>query len=143
MQPDARESPLFTQFLYHFNVDRDYYECHEVLEELWMEEGRDPLYQGLLQVAVALFHCRNGNDNGARKLFRKALAKLRQQPGDSLGINLARLRQDCTRYLERLEQVEQKPFPFYNLTIDILDPQLQKRVGELTASASNGREVDL
>ena len=42
MQPvdDRRYSPLFVKFIHHFNGDRDYYECHEVLEELWMEEGR-------------------------------------------------------------------------------------------------------
>lgn len=132
-EPDARESSLFIRFLYHFNIDRDYYECHEVMEELWMEEGRNPLYQGLLQVAVALFHYRNGNVNGARKLFQKALAKLTKQPGDSLGIDLTRLCRESAGYLERLQQVEQQPFLFYDLTIAVLDPEVDKRLRELTA----------
>ena len=51
-----------------FQIDRDYYECHEVMEELWLEEGGDPFHQGLLQVAVGLFHFRRENINGARKL---------------------------------------------------------------------------
>ncbi|MDT2309670.1 DUF309 domain-containing protein [Paenibacillus larvae] len=41
-------NPLLIAFVYHFNETEDYFECHEVLEELWMEEGRDIFYQGLL-----------------------------------------------------------------------------------------------
>ncbi|MDR6225949.1 putative metal-dependent hydrolase [Desmospora profundinema] len=128
---DGEKSPLFIRFLYHFNVDRDYYECHEVLEELWLEEGRDPLYQGLLQVAVALFHCRNGNLNGARKLFRQALDKLRNYPGESLGIDLARLRRKSEAYLADLERAGEAPFLFYDLDIEVVDPDLRKRLAEL------------
>lgn len=127
--PDRRFSPLFIRFLYHFNVDRDYFECHEVLEELWMEEGRELLYQGLLQVAVALYHHRNGNVNGARKLFQRALDKLSPYPDDALGIDLARLRRDAEYYLRRLKS--EVPSSFLDLNIRILDPCLQKRVREM------------
>lgn len=27
--------PEYIEFLYHFHCDRDYFECHEILEELW------------------------------------------------------------------------------------------------------------
>ena len=50
----------------------DWFECHETLEDLWVgEEGeaRD-LYQGILQVAVALHHWRNGNFGGAISLLK-------------------------------------------------------------------------
>lgn len=137
MQPvdDRRYSPLFVKFIHHFNGDRDYYECHEVLEELWMEEGRDPLYQGLLQVAVALYHHRNGNVNGARKLFRGALGKLEFQPEDALGIDLAAFRQDARARLDVLEELKEAPFPEQHLDIRVLDPLLQERVEAM------GREV--
>jgi uncharacterized protein len=45
----------------------DWFECHETLEELWVGakgELRD-FYQGMLQIAVALHHWRNGNLKGA------------------------------------------------------------------------------
>ena len=29
----------FVHFIVLFNVDQDYFECHEVMEELWLEEG--------------------------------------------------------------------------------------------------------
>jgi len=50
----------------------DWFECHETLEELWVGakgELRD-FYQGLLQLAVAQHHWRNGNFKGALILLR-------------------------------------------------------------------------
>ena len=43
--------------------DEEFFECHEVLEELWSETvGADRKFlQGLIQAAVALFHF--GNEN--------------------------------------------------------------------------------
>ncbi|SFS77596.1 DUF309 domain-containing protein [Marininema halotolerans] len=125
-------SPLYVQFLYHFNVDRDYFECHEVLEELWMEEGREPLFQGLLQVAVALYHHRNDNENGARKLLKGALEKLVDYPKDALGIDLDQLRTDAATYLEQLERsTSTHPYLFHHLNIKILDSQLDSLVGKI------------
>ncbi|SDX12494.1 hypothetical protein SAMN05444487_110120 [Marininema mesophilum] len=125
-------SPLYVQFLYHFNYDRDYFECHEVLEELWLEEGRDPLYQGLLQVAVALYHHRNENENGARKLFRGALEKITHYPGDALGIDLEKLKHEAAVYLEKLEgSSSTTPYPFRDLNIVIKDSYLQSLVEEM------------
>lgn len=61
----------------------DWFECHETLEDLWVgEEGetRD-LYQGILQVAVALHHWRNGNFGGAISLLEGGAGYLaRTQP---------------------------------------------------------------
>ncbi|WP_238323048.1 DUF309 domain-containing protein [Gorillibacterium massiliense] len=49
MAENSREyDPLYIAFIWHFNGDRDYFECHEVLEELWLQENHDLLYQGLL-----------------------------------------------------------------------------------------------
>ncbi|GIP33917.1 DUF309 domain-containing protein [Paenibacillus sp. J2TS4] len=123
-------SPLYLAYLHYFNVERDYFECHEVLEELWLEEGRNLLYQGLLQVAVALYHHRNDNRNGARKMFAQAVNKLRQFPNDSLGIDLGRLLEESERYWRQLENYDEAPFEFYDLTIRIIDPVLKEQVEE-------------
>src|SRR5206468_13126286 len=82
---------LYVQFIYYLNVARDYFECHEVMEELWLEEGRDPLYKGLLQVAVGLYHYQNGNPNGSVKLLTGALQKLNGFADVELGLDLKRL----------------------------------------------------
>ncbi|NBI28420.1 DUF309 domain-containing protein [Chengkuizengella sp. YPA3-1-1] len=116
--------------MYYFNIDRDYFECHEVLEELWLNEGRAPIYQGLLQVAVALHHFNNNNITGGIKLFSLALEKLEinQSLADQLGINLMKLIEDSKVYLNKLKQYENDPFEFYDLDIIITDPNLQQEV---------------
>ncbi|MFO0928324.1 MAG: DUF309 domain-containing protein [Gemmataceae bacterium] len=52
----------------------DYFEAHELWEELWAESaGLDRrFYQGLLQAAVGLCHFCNGNLGGAVKLYRSS-----------------------------------------------------------------------
>ncbi|MDF2815018.1 MAG: hypothetical protein K0Q81_1218 [Paenibacillus sp.] len=122
---------LYIEFLYYFNIERDYFECHEVMEELWMEEGRNPLHQGLLQVAVGLYHHRNGNIGGAIKLFDQAIEKLENYPRISMGIDLGKLVEDSRQYLAKLENIEEKPFDFYDLNIAIIHSDLVGMVEEM------------
>ena len=58
--------------------DGSYFECHEVLEEVWTHErGADRLFlQSLIHFAVAWHHHERGNLDGARRQFRKAVKKL-------------------------------------------------------------------
>jgi predicted metal-dependent hydrolase len=125
-----RYDPLYVQFIYYFNIERDYFECHEVMEALWMEEARSPLYQGLLQVAVGLYHFRNGNIDGAIKLFTAGIDKLNGAKDARIGINLSKLLKESEHYLEKLSKVEQEPFEFYDLDIEIQDEQLAALVEE-------------
>ena len=62
--------PRYLAGILLFN-EGDFFEAHEVWEDLWMEtSGHDKkFYQGLIQAAVSLCHFCNGNVRGARKLF--------------------------------------------------------------------------
>jgi hypothetical protein len=133
---------LYVEFIYYFNVERDYFECHEVMEELWLEEGRNPLYQGLLQVAVGLYHHRNGNVSGAIKLFTAALEKLAHRLPIQLGMDLGRLVEDSRRYLQQLVQLEEQPFSFYDLDIVIVDPLLREMVEFLKENPPSADETE-
>ena len=104
MAARAAYDERFVHFIVLFNVDQDYFECHEVMEELWLEEGRNMLCQGLLQAAVGLHHWRNDNYSGARKLFDQALNKLIQYPGVMMGLDLNQLRSDIERSVEPLRR---------------------------------------
>lgn len=95
--------PKFVRFLVLFNRDRDYYECHDVMEELWLEEGRNRFWQGLLQVAVGLHHFGNANYTGAAKLLRAALKKLDGYADQEAGIDVKRLKEDAAAMLGPLE----------------------------------------
>ncbi len=52
----------------------DYFEAHEVWEDLWMETSgpEKKFFQGLIQAAVGLCHFCNGNLRGARKLYQSS-----------------------------------------------------------------------
>jgi predicted metal-dependent hydrolase len=66
---DHQDDPLYLRGIEHFNIC-DFFEAHEVWEELWSEyQGPSRKYfQGLIQAAVALHHFGNGNIRGAKKL---------------------------------------------------------------------------
>lgn len=91
----------YIEFFELFN-EQEFYECHEVLEDLWMEtvSKERPYYQGLIQTATAFYHLRNGNGGGARKLFTTGLQYLEPFPGTYLGFDLASYKKDCEAWLE-------------------------------------------
>ena len=71
------EYPLeYIDFLAHFHGDRDYFECHEILEEYWKEvdsKNKHSIWVGFIQLAVANYHHRRGNFNGALRTLQKSL----------------------------------------------------------------------
>ncbi|CAN7645373.1 DUF309 domain-containing protein [Paenibacillus sp. LjRoot153] len=131
---------LYVAFLYYFNDQRDYFECHEVMEELWLEEGRNPLYQGLLQIAVGLYHHLNGNPSGSIKLFSAGLDKLAPYPEHTLGIDLGLLVKDSKVYLGKLLRLKEEPFLPYDLDIMILDEELEDLLEDLRLDPPVGSE---
>jgi len=70
--------------------EQDFFECHEVLEDLWSETlgAEKKFYQGLIQAAVALFHFGNENLGGARKLYVSSSGYLERYGPSYLGIDL-------------------------------------------------------
>jgi hypothetical protein len=57
----------------------DYYACHDRLEAIWMEANTldKPFYQGILQIAVGLYHLGNHNWQGASILLGEGVNRLR------------------------------------------------------------------
>ncbi|HZZ70982.1 MAG TPA: DUF309 domain-containing protein [Pirellulales bacterium] len=82
--------PLYLQGIEHFNAC-DFFESHEVWEDLWKEyQGPSrKFYQGLIQVAVSLFHFGNGNIRGAKKLYHSSRNYLEPYGPVHLGLDLA------------------------------------------------------
>lgn len=136
--------PKLVKFIVLFNRDRDYYECHDVMEELWLEEGRSRFWQGLLQVAVGLHHYGNDNYTGAVKLLRAALEKLDDYADAEAGIDVKRLREDAAAVLAPLEAwladgaglEPPEPEP---ITIRVIDRELARLVA-LEAARPRGDE---
>jgi predicted metal-dependent hydrolase len=94
------------QGIREFN-QREWFECRETVEELWIgSEGeiRD-FYQGIIQIAVALHHWRNGNFGGAVSLLKGGAGYLRHVSGACLWVDVAALIADAGRMRDALEQL--------------------------------------
>lgn len=66
----------YIQFLAHFHGDRDYFECHELLEDYWKKTdsgNKDSIWVGLILVAVSSYHHRRSNFIGAKRTLEKAM----------------------------------------------------------------------
>jgi hypothetical protein len=83
----------------------DYYGCHEVFEEAWMDEsGSQRLFlQGLIQVAVALHHLTQHNAKGATRLLAEGLQKLREHQQAQPWVAMDSLRAGAGRVLDQLQ----------------------------------------
>jgi uncharacterized protein len=112
-------------FLVEFHGSRDYFECHEILEEYWKEVSpgnRESHWVGLIQIAVALYHYRRDNRDGALKTMRKARNLLYKKPEEiaSLGMDHTKLIQllDCT--INRLKT----GLPYESMLLPLVDSSL-------------------
>jgi hypothetical protein len=75
---------------------RQFFECHEVLEEIWMpERGPRRLFlQALIHFAVAFYHDQRGNPVGASRQLRKGLRKIAAYLPECEGVDTARLQRE-------------------------------------------------
>lgn len=93
--------------------ERQFFECHDVLEELWDETLGDEkqFYQGLIHAAVALFHFETGNLGGARKMYDSTRRYLLPYTPRYAGIDLDRFLDDFRHcFRELLESGPEYPF---------------------------------
>ncbi len=85
--------PRYLAFFDRFNLQR-FYEAHEVLEELWLEQRRDSdgdFYKGLIQIAGAFVHVQKHRPQPAAALLRLACTYLRRYPDIHLALDVAKL----------------------------------------------------
>lgn len=107
--------PRYLRGIDHFNR-REFFEAHEVWEDLWIEVNGDrkAFYQGLIQAAVALHHALRDNYGGAESLYRRMCNNLdAYRPGfEGLDVDafLARMAACCGPALER-RPIDPKAIP--------------------------------
>jgi predicted metal-dependent hydrolase len=97
----------FWQGVEQFNSGQ-FYACHDTLEALWIEatEPEKSLYQGILQIAVALYHLSNRNLRGAMILLGEGSNRLRRYPGNDYGINVEELLLESVKFFKALQQTD-------------------------------------
>ncbi|NIK67857.1 MULTISPECIES: DUF309 domain-containing protein [unclassified Paenibacillus] len=122
----------YISYLAEFNGTRDFFECHELLEEHWKEHPDDPralLWVGLIQLAVGQYHERRGNSNGALKMYEKALGKLDLLSLEQLGLDGTRTIEDLSRRYDCLRKGQS--LPYRDMTLVVTDPELERHCIQL------------
>ncbi|MCF2150941.1 DUF309 domain-containing protein [Desmonostoc muscorum LEGE 12446] len=96
----------FWQGIEQFNSG-EFYACHDTLEALWIEasEPEKTFYQGILQIAVALYHLENRNWRGAVILLGEGSNRLRRYPSSYGGIDVDELLSQSVALLKTLQQI--------------------------------------
>ncbi|WP_256757444.1 DUF309 domain-containing protein [Cohnella sp. WQ 127256] len=115
----------YIQYLVEYNGSRDYFECHEIMEEYWKEHP-DSEYKTcwlvLIRISVCMYHSRRGNWAGAIKLMGKAAEEAEAHQFDKLGL-------DGTKLVELMRQAAldwtQPNRTYVDLQLPIIDHKLQ------------------
>ncbi len=104
---EPQDDPRFIKGIDEFNRQL-FFECHETLEELWLEErGEDrKFYQGIIQIAAGYYKLQQGVPVGALKLWRTGLEKLQPYGPVYYGINVESLIAAVRANLAQLEAGE-------------------------------------
>lgn len=129
MNETCEESPSgqLLQGIREFNRG-EWYECHETVEDLWIGssgEVRD-FYQGIIQIAIALHHWRNGNYGGAVSLLKGGGEYLRRVSDRCRWVDVSGLVADADRIRAALEACGKE-------RMDTLDPALIPRIKTVSA----------
>ena len=85
-----------------------FYACHDTLEALWMEasEPDKTFYQGVLQIAVGLYHFGNQNWRGAAILLGEGNNRLRRYPEVYSGIDVDELLDKSLTVLKTIQMTK-------------------------------------
>jgi predicted metal-dependent hydrolase len=120
---DVEYPAQYLEGLRLFNAE-DFFESHEVLEDLWSEtqDERKKFYQGLIQAAVALLHFGNGNLGGAKKVYLTSRKYLEAYQPQFEGLDVAKFIEDMQFCFQELID-DQQAFP---AGIELCDDRIPK-----------------
>ena len=126
--------PLLVRGVHEFNA-REFFDCHETLEELWRAEERliRYLYQGILHVGVGYYHLGRGNHHGAVTKLGTGADLLDFYAPRCQGVAVAPLiaaaRRDREHLLElgptRLDEFDDRLIPSITLDIGVVGREHQ------------------
>jgi uncharacterized protein len=98
-------TPQFFEGIDLFNRE-EFFECHEVLEDVWnlQVDPEKQLTQGVIQLAVGLYHARRDNFVGAVKLITRALERIDRSVDLTMPLDLKQLRADAAAALDAVRE---------------------------------------
>lgn len=115
----------YIDYLAEYFGSRDFFECHEIMEEYWKKTSGSELsgcWLMLIRIAVVQYHARRGNGAGAYKLLIKAVEEIQPRLMDRLGLDGERL----ARMLKERAQAWGGPegVRYEDFELPIADPEL-------------------
>ena len=114
---EAEIAPRFLEGIAKFNSG-DFYECHDILEDVWFDINPDSndrnFYQGLIHIAVGFYHVtEKSNPTGALLQLNKAIKKLTPFKPSYEKVELNKLLakiEKCIKEIEKLKNEKVKRF---------------------------------
>lgn len=118
-------SPDLLKGIEEFNRG-EFFECHETLEKLWMDEPRSirRLYQGILQVGVAFHHLQAGRYLPVVTLLKRGSQYLEPYAPQCMGVNISDLLRGSARCLAAIQELGQDGLNKFNWS---LVPRIETR----------------
>lgn len=110
----------YIQYLVHFHGDRDYFECHEIMEDYWKETdtgNKASIWVAFILLAVSNYHYRRGNLKGALRTLEKSASIFRAEKsgGNDTGLDYAALIESLEKRLKDIQLAN--PYTSFNLPI--------------------------
>jgi uncharacterized protein len=103
----SEKQERFERGLEHFNA-REFFEAHEVWEEVWLteDEPEKTFLQGIIQIAAALHHYLRGNTDGAETLLAAGIVKISRFPAQHRGLAIHDLRDEAKWWARTLGELQ-------------------------------------
>ena len=102
-----KPEPSFEDAVALFNRG-EFFECHEVLEDLWRPLAPGPektFLQGLLQVGVGFHHLTKRNYRGVDKVLTRGINYLQPYAPRCFGVDVERLMKEASAVLARVKEL--------------------------------------
>src|SRR5688572_6616151 len=109
-----RHGPFDPHYLGYFECFNQqlFYEAHDVLEELWLAQRRQPndlFYKGLIQLAGAFVHLQKNRLGPSAALFRLAQSNLGRFSSPHEGLDVRTVLTLIEKWLTDLERSAENP----------------------------------
>lgn len=125
-------SPYWLNFIYYFNVKRDFFECHEHGEYLWLNSGRPDCLKGLIQVAISFYHLGRGNGEGAQIMRYRGVEYIRPYSPVWEGLDVKQLITDTEAFYAHVDvkgRFTEEEISTKAPQLFFADPELKQMVG--------------
>jgi predicted metal-dependent hydrolase len=106
------QDPRYIKGIELFNA-REFFDAHEVWEELWHETHGEPrnFIQGLIQVATALHHFQNSNLKGAKLLCQSFVELLAPYADQYMGMDVKKFKKELDACFHKLAPCSVESLP--------------------------------